>query len=116
MKILKNIFLTFIFLSIIHTNFSQETIQSENIKLIYPTSTTEAKTEIQDYLKLHPEKKAEFKNELNGDYILLNETQYQPILNYVNSYKLTGTEKDNEFLIFKKKWFNRYFPVSRLLK
>ena len=116
MKIIKNTLLTFIFFSIIHTHFSQEVNRSENIKLIYPSSTTEAKIEIQNYLKIHPEKKAEFKNELNGNYILLTDSQYQPILNYVNSYELTGTEKDDEFLTFKKDWFDKYFSASRLLK
>ena len=84
----------------------------DNIQLIYPSTTIEAKKEINNYLLLHPHKKEYFNSIVDSNYILLTGKQYLPIKNYIENYN--ANENFKEFLDYKNKWYLRYYNIENL--
>ena len=101
----------FISFFVIKISYCQKTT-SNNIQLIYPKTTIEAKKEINSYLLLNPQKKEYFKSILDTNFIFLTEKQYLPIKNYIESYNSNDNFK--EFLDFKNKWFIKYYNIENI--
>ena len=93
--------------------YCQKTISNNNIQLIYSKTTNEAKKEIKNYLFSHPQKKEYFKSIIDSNYILLTEKQFLSIKKYIENYN--ENENYKEFLIFKKKWFLKYYNIEKLI-
>ena len=101
----------FVSFFVMKISYSQKTTLN-NVQLIYPKTTIEAKKEINNYLLLNPQKKEYFKSILDSNYIFLTEKQYLPIKNYIENYNSNDNFK--EFLDFKNKWFIRYYKIENI--
>ncbi len=110
---MKALLFIFYFL-IINTTISQNLIQQKNIRLIYPETSVEASKKIKKYIDSVPERKSKFENIYSKKYILLTAKQYEPILKYVNEFNTESLDKQNEFLLFKEKWFDKYYNIEKL--
>ena len=91
---MKALLFIFYFL-VINTAVSQNLVQQKNIRLVYPETTIEAARKIEKY-------------------IILTAKQYEPILKYVNEFNTESEDKKNEFLVFKKKWFDKYYNIEKV--
>lgn len=40
--------------------------------------------------------------------------QYEAILKYVNEFNTESQDKQNEFLLFKEKWFDKYYNIEKV--
>ena len=110
MKVLLFIF----YFLVINTTISQNLIQQKNIRLIYPETSVEASKKIKKYIDSIPEIKSKFLNIYSKKYIILTAKQYEPILKYVNEFNNESEDKQNEFLVFKENWFNKYFNIEKV--
>ena len=110
MKVLLFIF----YFLVINTTISQNLIQQKNIQLVYPETSIEAARKIEKYIDSVPEIKSKFLNIYSKKYIILTAKQYEPILKYVNEFNSESQDKQNEFLAFKEKWFDKYFNVEKV--
>ena len=110
---MKTLLFVFYFL-VINTAISQNLIQQENIRLVYTETSTEAAKNIEKYIDSVPEIKSKFLNIYSKKYILLTAKQYEPILKYVNEFNSENQDKQNEFLVFKEKWFNKYYSIEKV--
>ena len=93
--------------------YCQKITPNNNIQLIYPKTTIEAKKEIKNHLLLNPQKKEYFKSIIDSNYILLTEKQFLPVKKYIENYN--ENENYKEFLIFKKKGFLKYYNIEKLI-
>ena len=93
---------------------SQNLVQQKNIRLVYPETTLEAARKIEKYIDSVPEIKSKFLNINSKKYIILTAKQYEPILKYVNEFNTESEDKQNEFLVFKKKWFDKYYNIEKV--
>jgi len=110
---MKALLFIFYFL-VINTAVSQNLVQQKNIRLVYPETTIEAARKIEKYIDSVPEIKSKFLNIYNKKYIILTSKQYEPILKYVNEFNTESEDKKNEFLVFKKKWFDKYYNIEKV--
>ena len=110
---MKALLFIFYFL-VINTTLSQNLIQQKNIRLIYPETSIEATKKIEKYIDSVPEIKSKFVNIYSKKYILLTAKQYEPILKYVNEFNTESQDKQNEFLLFKEKWFDKYYNIEKV--
>ena len=110
---MKALLFIFYFL-IINTTISQYLIQQKNIRLIYQETSIEATKKIEKYIDSVPEIKSKFVNIYSKKHILLTAKQYKPILKYVNEFNTESQDKQNEFLVFKKKWFDKYYNIEKV--
>ena len=110
---MKALLFIFYFL-IINTTISQNLIQQKNIRLIYPETSVEASKKIKKYIDSVPEIKSKFENIYSKKYILHTAKQYEPILKYVNEFNTESQDKQNEFLLFKEKWFDKYYNIEKV--
>ena len=110
---MKALLFIFYFL-VINTAVSQNLIQQKNIRLVYRETTIEAARKIEKYVDSVPEIKSKFLNIYSKKYIILTEKQYEPILKYVNEFNTESQDKQNEFLVFKKKWFDKYYNIEKV--
>ena len=92
--------------------YCQKITPNNNIQLIYPKTTIEAKKEIKNHLLLHPHKKEYFNSIVDSNYILLTGKQYLPIKNYIENYN--ANENFKEFLDYKNKWYLKYYNIENL--
>ena len=107
--------LLFIFyFMVINTAVSQNLVQQKNIRLVYPETTIEAIRKTEKYIDSVHEIKSKFLNLNSKKYIILTAKQYEPILKYVNEFNSESKYKQNEFLVFKEKWFNKYFNIEKV--
>ena len=98
----------------INTTISQNLIHKKNIQLVYQTTSIEAAKKIEKYIDSIPEIKSKFLNIYSKKFILLTAKQYEPILKYVNEFSSKSQDKKNEFLIFKEKWFDKYYNIDKV--
>ena len=110
---MKALLFIFYFL-VINTAVSQNLVQQKNIRLVYPETTIEAARKIEKYIDSVPEIKSKFLNICSKKYIILTAKQYEPILKYVNEFNTENEDKKNEFLVFKKKWFDKYYNIEKV--
>jgi hypothetical protein len=110
---MKTLLFVFYFL-VINTAISQNLIQQENIRLVYTETSIEAAKNIEKYIDSVPEIKSKFLNIYSKKYILLTAKQYEPILKYVNEFNSENQDKQNEFLVFKEKWFDKYYSIEKV--
>ena len=103
-----------IYFLVINTTISQNLIQQKNIRLVYPQTTIEAARKIEKYIDSIPDIKNKFQNIYSKKYILLTSKQYEPILKYVNEFNTESRDKQNEFLVFKEKWFDKYYNIEKV--
>jgi len=99
---------------VINTTISQNLIQEKNIRLVYPETTIQAARKIEKYIDSVPKIKSKFLNIYSKKYIILTAKQYEPILKYVNEFNIESQDKQNEFLVFKKKWFDKYYNIEKV--
>jgi len=99
---------------VINTTISQNLIQERNIRLVYPKTSIEAAKKIEKYIDSIPEIKNKFLNIYSKKYIILTAKQYEPILKYVNEFSSENQEKQKEFLVFKEKWFDKYYNIEKV--
>ena len=78
--------------------------QTESIKLIYQSTTVEAKIAINEFIKVNPEKNKDFKTKYAINTIFLTDNQFSPIQAYVNNFQSSDSDKILEFQNFKKKF------------
>ena len=109
---MKALLFIFYFL-VINTAISQNLVQQKNIRLVYPETTIEAARKIEKYIDSIPDIKNKFQNIYSKKYILLTSKQYEPILKYVNEFNTESQDKQNEFLVFKEKWFDKYYNIKK---
>ena len=110
---MKTLLFVFYFL-VTNTAISQNLIQQENIRLVYTETSIEAAKNIEKYIDSVPEIKSKFLNIYSKKYILLTAKQYEPILKYVNEFNSENQDKQNEFLVFKEKWFDKYYSIEKV--
>tara|TARA_Y100000385_G_scaffold22988_1_gene22247 strand:+ start:110 stop:451 length:342 start_codon:yes stop_codon:yes gene_type:complete len=110
---MKALLFIFYFL-VINTAISQNLVQQKNIRLVYPETTIEAARKIEKYIDSIPDIKNKFQNIYSKKYILLTSKQYEPILKYVNEFNTESRDKQNEFLVFKEKWFDKYYNIEKV--
>jgi hypothetical protein len=110
---MKTLLFVFYFL-VTNTAISQNLIQQENIRLVYTETSIEAAKNIEKYIDSVPEIKSKFLNIYYKKYILLTAKQYEPILKYVNEFNSENQDKQNEFLVFKEKWFDKYYSIEKV--
>ena len=110
---MKALLFIFYFL-VINTAVSQNLVQQKNIRLVYTETTIEAARKIEKYIDSVPEIKSKFLNIFSKKYIILTAKQYEPILKYVNEFNTESQDKLNEFLVFKKKWFDKYYNIEKV--
>ena len=110
MKVLLFIF----YFLVINTTISQNLIQQKNIRLVYPKTTIEAARKIEKYIDSVPEIKSKFLNIYSKKHIILTAKQYEPILKYINEFNTESQDKQNEFLLFKEKWFDKYYNIEKV--
>ena len=110
---MKALLFIFYFL-VINTAVSQNLVQQKNIRLVYPETTLEAARKIEKYIDSVPGIKSKFLNIKSKKYIILTAKQYEPILKYVNEFNTESEDKQNEFLVFKKKWFDKYYNIEKV--
>ena len=101
---------------VINTTIGQNLIQQKNIRLVYPETSIEAVKKIEKYIDSVPETKSKFLNIYSKKYIILTAKQYEPILKYVNEFNTESQDKQNEFLVFKEKWFDKYYNIEKVFK
>ena len=112
---MKAILCIFYFL-VINTTIGQNLIQQKNIRLVYPETSIEAVKKIEKYIDSVPETKSKFLNIYSKKYIILTAKQYEPILKYVNEFNTESQDKQNEFLVFKEKWFDKYYNIEKVFE
>ena len=110
---MKSILIILYFL-VINTSISQNLVQQKNIRLVYRETTIEAARKIEKYVDSVPEIKSKFLNIYSKKYIILTAKQYEPILKYVNEFNTESQDKQNEFLLFKEKWFDKYYNIEKV--
>jgi mannose/fructose/N-acetylgalactosamine-specific phosphotransferase system component IIB len=110
---MKSILIILYFL-VINTSISQNLVQQKNIRLVYPKTSIEAAKKIKKYIDSVPEIKNKFLNIYSKKYIILTTKQYEPILKYVNEFSSENQDKQKEFLVFKEKWFNKYYNIEKV--
>lgn len=101
---------------VINTTIGQNLIQQKNIRLVYPETSIEAVKKIEKYIDSVPETKSKFLNIYSKKYIILTAKQYEPILKYVNEFNTESQDKQNEFLVFKEKWFDKYYNIEKVFE
>ena len=112
---MKALLFIFYFL-VINTTIGQNLIQQKNIRLVYPETSIEAVKKIEKYIDSVPETKSKFLNIYSKKYIILTAKQYEPILKYVNEFNTESQDKQNEFLVFKEKWFDKYYNIEKVFE
>ena len=110
---MKALLFIFYFL-VINTAISQNLVQQKNIRLVYPETSIEATKKIKKHIDSVPEIKSKFVNIYSNKYIILTAKQYEPILKYVNEFNTESRDKQNEFLVFKEKWFDKYYNIEKV--
>ena len=89
--------------------------QSEELKLVYSSSTEEANNEIRKMLSTHPELTKKFKLIDSKDFIFLSDEQYNQVEVYVKEFYNKDSDKHAEYVQFKSMWFSRYKSTSQLI-
>ena len=89
--------------------------QSEELKLVYSSSTEEANNEIRKMLSTHPELTKKFKLIDSKDFIFLSDEQYNQVEVYVKEFDNKDSDKHAEYVHFKSTWFSRYKSTSQLI-
>ena len=107
-------FLYTLFLVLTTGYFSAQ--QAENLKLIYQTTSLEAKNAMNEYLKENPEKNKDFKEKYTNNTIFLTNNQFRPIQTYVNTFQSNDSDKSKEFQDFIKTYYERYINVNTIIK
>ena len=79
-----------------------------------PKTSIEAAKKIEKYIDSIPEIKNKFLNIYSKKYIILTAKQYEPILKYVNEFSSENQDKQKEFLVFKEKWFDKYYNIEKV--
>jgi len=102
----------FISFFVLQICYCQELTSFNNIQLIYPSTTIEAKKEINNYLRLNPHENEYLKSIVDSNYIFLTAKQYLPIDNYIKNYD--NKKNNKEFLNFKINWFLKYYNIEKL--
>ena len=90
--------------------------QSEELKLIYSSSTEEANNEIRKMLSTHPELIKKFKLIDSKDFIFLSDEQYNQVEVYVKEFDNKDSDQHTEYVQFRSTWFSRYKSTSQLIK
>jgi hypothetical protein len=103
-----------IYFLVINPTIGQNLIQQNNIKLVYRETSTEAAKKIEKYIDSVPEIKSKFLNIYSKKYIILTAKQYEPILKYVNEFSSENQDKQNEFLVFRENWFDKYYNIEKV--
>ena len=89
--------------------------QSEELKLVYPSTTKEANNEIRNMLSTHPDLEIKFKQIDSKDFIFLSDKQYNQVEFYIKNFDNSDSDKYAEYLQFKSTWFSRYKSTSQLI-
>ena len=103
-----------IYLLMINSSISQNLIEHKNIQLVYKETTIEAFKKIENYIDSIPEFRSKFRNISTKKYIFLTAKQYEPILKYIKEFNTESQDKQNEFLAFKEKWFEKYYNIEKI--
>ena len=106
------IFLVCFFVS--QSLISQDLLNQRNIQLVYTETTVEATKKIEYYIDSIPEIRNKIKDISLKKYIFLTAKQYKPVLKYVKEFTTESIDKQNEFLAFKNKWFEKYYNIEKI--
>ena len=89
--------------------------QSEELRLVYKSTTDEANHEIRNMLSTHPHLAKKFKEIDLKDFIFLSDKQYNQVENYIKNFDNRDSDKYAEYIQFKSAWFSRYKSTSQLI-
>ena len=89
--------------------------QSEELKLVYRSSTDEANHEIRNMLSTHPDLAKKFKQIDLKDFIFLSDKQYNQVEDYIKNFDNRDSDKYAEHIQFKSTWFSRYKSTSQII-
>jgi len=104
-----------LFASLLILVFTANHAQNKELKLVYKSSSEEAKNEIRSFLNSNPNYISNFRQLEKRNFIYLSSNQYNEINHYVENFHNEDSDKYSEFLTFKSTWFSRYKSTSQLI-